>query len=144
MKPIKKLLLILLYGCFSLALHAQAYNLTVNVSGLRSNKGTLYISLYNSKEGYPKTHTKAFRLSYGTIANGKCTVSFDAIPKGLYAIACYHDENSNGKLDTNFLGIPKEGTGASNNAKGFMGPASFADAQFQVTGTTTQEIEMNY
>jgi len=36
------------------------------------------------------------------------------IPPGTYAIACYHDENDNGKLDTNFLGIPKEGTGASN------------------------------
>src|SRR5580658_6860206 len=86
------------------AIAAQSYNLTVNISGFRDNKGTLYISLYNSKEGYPKDYTKAFRLSYSAITNNKCSVLFDGIPKGTYGIACYHDENGNGKMDTNFFG----------------------------------------
>ena len=41
-----------------------------------------------------------------------------------------HDENRNGKLDTNFLGIPKEGVGASNNPKSRFGPPSFEESMF--------------
>lgn len=129
-----------LYGYTS----AQAYNLTVNITGFRNNKGNLYIALYNKKDGYPKDQTKAFRLAYDEVANNKCTVLFEGIPKGVYAIACYHDENNNSKLDLNFIGIPKEGTGASNNARGIMGPASFNDARFKVDANTTQEIKISY
>jgi uncharacterized protein (DUF2141 family) len=143
MKPsafLLSVICLLLYSYTS----AQAYNLTVNITGFRNSKGNLYITLYNKKDGYPKDHTKAFRLAYNGVVNNKCTVLFDGIPKGVYAIACYHDENNNGKLDLNFIGIPKEGTGASNNAKGFMGPPSFNDARFTVDGNTTQEIKISY
>jgi uncharacterized protein (DUF2141 family) len=67
-----------------------------------------------------------------------------AIPQGTYAIACYHDENNNGKLDTKFMGIPKEGTGASNDARGTMGPPKFKDAKFQLVSDTSVRIQMNY
>jgi len=49
---------------------------------------------------------------------------------GKYAVSVFHDENSNGKLDTNFLGIPREGVGASNNAKGHFGPRNSARQRF--------------
>jgi uncharacterized protein (DUF2141 family) len=56
------------------------------------------------------------------------------IEPGTYAIAVYHDENSNGKLDSNFIGIPREGVGFSNNAKGHMGPPKFDAAAFRFSG----------
>jgi uncharacterized protein (DUF2141 family) len=111
---------------------------------MRSDKGLLYLSLYNSAEGYPKKSSAAFRLSYASILNGKCTIVLDKIPKGEYAIACYHDENNNKKLDTNFFGAPVEGTGASNNAKGSLGPPKFKDAKFMVNENTTQTINIVY
>jgi uncharacterized protein (DUF2141 family) len=46
----------------------------------------------------------------------------------------FHDENSNGKLDTNLLGIPREGVSASNNAKGHFGPPKFDAAAFNFGG----------
>jgi len=102
------------------------------------------LSLYNSAEGYPKKASAAYRLAYNPIVNGKCAILLAAIPKGVYAIACYHDENGNGKMDSNFFGIPKEGTGASNNAHGFMGPPKFEDAKFPVSSDTSLSIKINY
>ena len=56
------------------------------------------------------------------------------VKPGTYAVSTFHDENSNGKLDTNLLGIPTEGVGASNNAKGHFGPPKFDDAKFRFEG----------
>jgi uncharacterized protein (DUF2141 family) len=67
------------------------------------------------------------------------------MPAGTYAVACLHDENKNGKLDTGLFGIPKEGTVASNHAKGFMGPPSFDKAKFSFSGTaSTMDLRMGY
>jgi uncharacterized protein (DUF2141 family) len=49
-------------------------------------------------------------------------------------LAAFHDENDNGKLDTNWIGIPKEGLASSNNAKGRMGPPKWRDASFEYPG----------
>ena len=92
----------------------------------------------------PKRASAAFRLSFSNILKGQSTIVLDGIPKGVYAIACYHDENNNGKLDTNFFGIPTEGTGASNNAKGSLGPPKFQNAKFNVEGDTNQTIKIHY
>jgi uncharacterized protein (DUF2141 family) len=125
-------------------LFAQEYSLTVNVGGLRSEAGKLYLSLYRSAEGFPQKASAAYRLAFGTIEKGKCRIVLDKLPPGVYAVACYHDENNNGKIDTNFFGIPKEGTGASRDAKGSMGPPKFADAKFGIERDTTIEIRIHY
>jgi len=59
---------------------------------------------------------------------------FEDVPPGTYALAVIHDENMNGKLETNWLGIPKEGYGFSNDAKGILGAPSFAAASFRYDG----------
>jgi uncharacterized protein (DUF2141 family) len=137
-----KLTLIALF--LTSAAFAQGYKIGVTVTGLRNDQGKVYFSLYRSAQGYPKQPAAAFRLLAGSIVKNKCIVEFDNIPKGIYAIACFHDENNNGKLDANFIGIPKEGTGASNNAKGSMGPPKFRDAQFIVDNDVNQRIKINY
>lgn len=128
----------------TIAAKAQSYKLTVNITGIRNSKGRLYLSLYNSAQGYPKKASAAYRLSPAPISQGQSTIILDGIPAGEYAIACYHDENDNGKLDTNFFGVPVEGTGASNNARGSMGPPKFRDAKFLVKTDTTQDIKIVY
>jgi uncharacterized protein (DUF2141 family) len=116
----------------------------VNVYNIRSDSGKLYLSLYNSEKGYPKKPADAFRLVFSDIQHGKCKIVLDHIPPGTYAVACYHDENKNGKMDTNFFGAPTEGTGASNDAKGSMGPPKFKDAKFTIDHDTTIDIKVNY
>ena len=104
--------------------------LTVIVSGLENNKGTVHLGLYNSRENY-EGKGKPFRGKIGKIENGKAVFTFDSLSYGEYAIKVYHDENSNGKIDKNFLGIPTESYGFSNNASGTFGPADYDDAKFK-------------
>jgi uncharacterized protein (DUF2141 family) len=59
-------------------------------------------------------------------------------------VAVFHDENGNGKLDRNFIGIPKEGVGASNNRRHAMGPPTWDESKFAVSGRVTLKIELRY
>jgi uncharacterized protein (DUF2141 family) len=133
--------LVLGYG---ISASAQEYTLDITVTGIHSDKGTLYLSLYNSEKGFPKDPKAAFRLVYAHIVNGISTFRLDKLPKGIYAVACYHDENGNGKLDANLFGIPTEGTGSSNNANGFLGPPKFRDAKFPLDRDTAIAIRIRY
>jgi len=117
----------------------------VEVVRLRSNKGQVSCSLYASAEGFPKQVEKAVAHVLAPISEQKAVCEFPGIPAGTYAVSVYHDENSNGKLDTNFLGIPREGVGASNDAKGHMGPPKFDSAKFQLPGGWLNlKITINY
>jgi uncharacterized protein (DUF2141 family) len=106
--------------------------LTVEIAGLKDDAGTVHASLYASADGFPTRPAKAFRQADAFISGGTARVVFQGLPPGGYAVAAYHDENGNGKLDTGFLGIPTEGLGASNDAKGFMGPPPFDEARVEV------------
>ena len=59
-------------------------------------------------------------------------VTFEGVPFGTYALKVFHDENDNGKLDTNFVGMPKEAFGFSNDAMGRFGPPDFDAASFEL------------
>jgi uncharacterized protein (DUF2141 family) len=68
---------------------------------------------------------------------------FKKIPAGTYGLSAFHDQNNNGKLDTNLLGMPTEDYCASNNARGVLGPPSFNDAKFVYkAGTKRLEARM--
>jgi uncharacterized protein (DUF2141 family) len=116
---------------------AQNVNLTVSVSGLKNNTGMVRVGLYNSDGTFLKTIYKSVASK---IKNNEATVTFEGIPAGEYAISTYHDENNNGKLDKNMMGIPSEDYAASNNAKGFMGPPAYKDAKFVVSKDSKIEI----
>lgn len=106
--------------------------LIVEVEGLKDDQGKLHASLYASEEGFPTKPEKALRHVDVPIVAGKARVVFAGLTPGGYAVAAYHDENGDGKLDTGFLGIPTEGLASSNDAKGFMGPPTFEKARVEV------------
>jgi uncharacterized protein (DUF2141 family) len=105
--------------------------LMVEVSGFRSDQGQLLLRLYDREDGFPKDGSKALRQVRQRIEGARALIALDGLPFGSYAIGCVHDENGNGKLDTNLLGIPREGVCASNDARGRMGPPSWKDARFE-------------
>ena len=119
---------------------AQNVNLTVKISGLKSNAGAVLVGLYNSDGTFLK---KAYKGVTSDIKANEATVTFSNIPKGEYAISAYHDKNKNGKLDTNFIGIPKEDYASSNNAKGVMGPPKYEDAKFDLKKDLKIDIKFN-
>lgn len=104
--------------------------LRLKITRLRNDRGKVNLSLYRSAEGYPSDSKKAFKNIRADIRQGICEITFPNLPQGSYAISLMHDENGNGKMDTGFLGIPKEGYGASNDAKAVLGPPKYADARF--------------
>jgi uncharacterized protein (DUF2141 family) len=110
-------------------LSAQNVNLTVSISGLKSDTGVLKVGLYNSEGTFLKIPYKSIPSQ---IKDNVATIIFEGIPKGEYAISSYQDENSNGKLDRNEMGIPSEAVACSNNAKGYMGPPRYQDAKFNI------------
>jgi len=113
--------------------------LSIEFEGLKTEKGKLFVALYNSEEDFLKNEMKG---SIVDISNGKAVASFDNLEKGIYAISSFYDKNDNGKMDTNFLGIPKEPTAMSNNAKGSFGPPKYRDAKFTIsTGNTNIKIK---
>jgi uncharacterized protein (DUF2141 family) len=106
----------------------------VDITGLRNDKGKVLCSLFSSADDFPKNGDKAVARGESAIANGHAACDFSGVAAGTYAVSVFHDENSNGKLDTNFMGIPREGVGASNDAKGHFGPPKFAAAAFHLAG----------
>jgi uncharacterized protein (DUF2141 family) len=101
--------------------------LIVDFELVKYKTGNLYVAVYNTEESFLK---EAMIGKVEEINNGKATAVFDNLEYGTYAVSSFYDKNDNGKLDTNFLGIPKEPTAMSNNAKGSFGAPKFKDAKF--------------
>jgi uncharacterized protein (DUF2141 family) len=124
---------------------AQENLIHVEISGLRNDKGQVLCALFSSAEGFPKSSAKAAAHANSEISQGRAVCEFPGVASGTYAVSVFHDENSNGKLDTNLMGIPREGVGASNGAKGHFGPPKFAAAAFQFLGGRIDlKITINY
>lgn len=111
-----------------------ASSIKVVVVGLHSNNGEVDCALFGSAEGFPGDSGKAIKTMTSKIENGQGVCIFSGVAPGDYAVSVFHDENGNGKLDRNFMGMPKEGVGASNDAAGHFGPPKFTDARFSFKG----------
>ena len=119
--------------------------ITIEVKGIENPKGAVLVYLYREENGFPASPDKAWKKAAIPLAGTTCIFSFADIPYGTYAVSIVHDENNNGLLDTTFLGIPKEGVGTSNNAKGNFGPPKYSDATFAHRATETKlEIRTSY
>jgi len=106
----------------------------VEIDGLHSDQGQVLCALFSSAADFPKRADRAVAHVKSEISGRHATCEFQGVSPGTYAVSVFHDENSNGKLDTKFMGIPREGVGASNNAKGHFGPPRFSAAAFPYSG----------
>jgi len=117
----------------------------VEILGLHNDQGRVLCALFSSAVDFPKKADKAVAHAVSAISQGKASCDFAGVGSAKYAVSVFHDENSNGKLDANFIGIPREGVGASNNAKGHFGPPKFDAAAFQFSGERLDlKIIINY
>jgi uncharacterized protein (DUF2141 family) len=120
--------------------------LTVNVSSAKSAQGKVRVDLYNSANGFPDKPANAFRHEVVDIDAKALTAKavFADLPHGVYAVAVHHDENGNGEMDKNILGIPKEGHGASNNPTAPRRPPNFDEGKFTLIAPQTLDIKLFY
>jgi len=108
--------------------------LHIEITNLRNQQGHVLVSLFaeEGKKGFPEEAAQAYRKAKVPIENLKAVVDFENLPYGTYAVAVMHDENDNGKMDKNFLGVPIEGFAFSNNVRPVFGAPSFQKAAFEL------------
>lgn len=123
-------------------------DLEITVEGISGEEGSVMVALHDEsgRESFPGADG-AIAAQWMRAAPGSQRFVFLDLPPGQYAVAVFHDENGNGELDTNILGIPTEGTGFSRNAQGNFGPPSFHDAAVEISadsGTTRTTATLVY
>lgn len=125
------------------AAQPAATSLEITVTGINSVKGVIRLALCPPQAGFPDCKNKAVRTVSLPIENGQARAVFTGLDRGSYAVAVFHDANSNGKLDT-FVGIPREGYGFSRNPAFRPRAPKWNEAAFEVDGTTNISIRMRY
>ena len=118
----------------------------VKILDIRNSTGTVACALFESPAGFPSEFLhSATNVMIIKIRKSQARCDFMDIPPGTYAMVVIHDENMNGKLDTNVLGIPAEGYGFSNDAKKWLGTPSFTAASFSYDGENVDlTMSLNY
>jgi uncharacterized protein (DUF2141 family) len=121
-------------------------SINVKIQNISNNTGVIACAIFESEKGFPGKFLKFASKTMITQITGKdASFEFSDIKPGKYAIAVIHDENCNGKLDTNMFGIPKEGYGFSSGAEVAMSAPSFSDAVFSYDrGHLQMSISLNY
>lgn len=107
----------------------------VKILDIRSSTGAVACALFESSVGFPTEYLHAAtQIMVIKVRDRQARCDFEDIAPGRYALAVVHDENMNGKLDVNWLGIPQEGYGFSNDASALLGAPSFTAASFPYDG----------
>lgn len=117
---------------------ADTHTLTLNITGIEEVKGTMMISL-EQKEG---DKVAPVSRAANKVTGKTMTHVFPNLPAGDYSVMLWHDENDNKKMDSNFIGIPTEGYGASNNPKVMRKP-TFDETKFEVNADTSIDVRIN-
>lgn len=137
-------LLFLFISCLTFFAQAQEKPvLEVEIQEAKTNSGMIRILIFKLPDGFPDDMDKALRSFSipSTLPTSKLII--EDLEPGVYAISIIHDENLNGKLDTNPVGYPTEKFGFSNNPKVYFGPPSFDKAAFSLEkGKKTIQIRL--
>lgn len=119
-----------------------AADLTVVVSNIQATKGQVACAVFPSSEGFPMEASKA-RGQRHPAQPGSVECRFPDLPPGTYAVAVSIDTNNNGKTDRNFVGMPTEAWGVSNNVRPSLRAPKFDEAKFELKESQRIEIKVS-
>ena len=134
----KALVLIALFFCKSLLAQNR---IVVTVNNFKGNKGVCRGCVFANASSF-SGEGKPLQCTQSIIKNKVAQLVFENVPAGVYAVSVFHDINSNQELDKNFLGIPKEGYGASKNKLPFASAPGFEDNKFSVSDHTITQLNI--
>ncbi len=126
---------------FSVKAFSQS-KVVANISNLKNDKGVCRACLFNSPSSFNGETGEPFKCAVVPIKNKTAQVAFSSVPTGTYAMFVFHDTNNNNKMDKNFIGIPKEGYGASKNKLPFANAPTFIENQFTVTENNSVVLQV--
>ncbi|MFD2100416.1 DUF2141 domain-containing protein [Flagellimonas iocasae] len=130
------------FGILLLPLSLFAQNtISVYVKNVDSTNGHVKVALYDSDETF-LSFDKVLKSGSAPAHKGIVTLQIEDLPIGEYALAVFHDENGNGKLDTNWLGIPKEKVAFSRAKMKTFGPPKYKECAFQVNSDYEISIDL--
>jgi uncharacterized protein (DUF2141 family) len=128
---------------WSQILFSQNYDLSISITNIKGKDGDIVIGLYNNKESFPLDN-KQYKL-FSFPASQFCGVYvIKNLPEGEFAVALFHDRNSDKICNTNFIGIPKEGYAFSRNFRPKLSAPKFEDCKFELRGDSAITIKLNY
>jgi uncharacterized protein (DUF2141 family) len=116
--------------------------LEVSVTGLRNPKGNVLICLTANPKAFPDCSKDANAIKRVVKANAASSVVFVGVAPGTYALSLIHDENGNGKLDKNFVGVPSEGYGVSNNKTYALSAPKWDESTFKLGATESKALQV--
>lgn len=129
--------LLLLWSCNTLAQHS----LQVKVTNIKKIHGQVQICLFKDGIGF-LSKGKPIECEWIDVNSSSLDFTFDSIVAGEYAVIVIHDLNDNQDLDTNFIGIPSEPYGFSNNPSTTFGPPDFEEASFKMSQDMKIEVKL--
>ena len=119
----------------------SADTLTIVITNVQSSTGTVMVQVLASEEQF-KGEGQVAAFAEAAV-EGEMRFQTANLPKGEYAFRVMHDENDNGRLDSNFVGMPKEPWAFSNNAMGNFGPPGWDDVRFTLDNNAAITIDLN-
>lgn len=137
----KKLILIiaLITGFYGLSSAQSSNKIVIKVTNIKSSEGNIGVAVFNSEKTFLG---KPFVSKSKKAKKGEMTFEIE-LPNGEYTISVMHDENKNGNLDKNFIGIPTEPYGISMDGRNMFGPPSYSDALFTISDNVKLTIELD-
>ncbi|NVN16855.1 DUF2141 domain-containing protein [Muricauda sp. HICW] len=137
MNKLNCLLLILLLPVFCFAQNT----LSVQVNNVPSGHGSVKVAIYDSDDSF-LSFDQVLRSDSVNADMGSVVLHISDLPAGEYALAIFHDENDNGKLDTNWLGIPREKVAFSKAKMKTFGPPKFKECSFKMSSDHEIHIDL--
>ncbi|NVK63826.1 MAG: DUF2141 domain-containing protein [Flavobacteriales bacterium] len=121
----------------------STHTLTVQITRIRHQRGTVEIGLYEKENCFPKVG-KQCKKGRVKVQGNTVTHRFTGLKNGSYAIAVYHDENNDKSCNKNIFGVPTEAYAFSNNVRPFLSAPEFKSCRFWITDDKTISIRMVY
>ena len=125
----------------SAALFAQS-RIVAQISNARNDNGVCRVCLFDNAAAFAGNSGVPVQCLNAPVKTGRAEAIFENVKTGTYAVAVFHDANNNNQMDKNFLGIPKEGYGASRNKLPFANAPEFDENKFAVPDKTTTTLHI--
>jgi uncharacterized protein (DUF2141 family) len=132
-----RLIIFSLFLIYFSNLSYSQYKLEVEILEIRNSRGNIMLQVFDGNE-------KVITQGKSPIKDSRCIFSFTNLKPGKYAVRYFHDENLNGKMETNLIGKPTEGYGFSNNVTGKFGPPPFEKWLFEIIGDKKIVLKPTY
>lgn len=133
---------LILFCCCPFVLFGQ-HSLSIEINNIKAEKGSIYLAVYQNAQDFLKSNKHIFRSCVQGIEGPKVQCLFEDLPAGDYAVSVFQDKNGNGELDTNWMGIPKEPYGFSNNPKALFRAPRFDECKFSCKAAMTLQVSLD-